>query len=157
MSLSMPELRAATGAVEELVHRTQVGALLDRYLIGLDEHHERELDESWAESLFTADARVEFPVGRHDGIDGLVAFHHTALAKFARTQHLNSGAVVDIEGEHATVRANLISTQVLPSGALFTTGTFARGEARLVAAGWRLRRLSFGLVWSSGEPPARSA
>ncbi|MFC7482562.1 nuclear transport factor 2 family protein [Luedemannella flava] len=69
------------------VHRVEVGALLDRYLIALDS---AELDDTWAGSLFTTDAVVEFPVGRHDGIAGLAAFHRTALAKFDRTQHLNS-------------------------------------------------------------------
>lgn len=149
--MPLPQLKHVDESVERLVHRMDVGALLDRYLIGLDE---QQLDESWAESLFTADACVEFPMARHEGIHGLVAFHRTALAKFARTQHLNSGAVVDVEGDRATVRANLLSTQVLPSQALFTTGTFARGEARLGADGWRFQRLSFELVWSTGEPPA---
>ncbi|MFH8570257.1 nuclear transport factor 2 family protein [Streptomyces sp. NPDC017993] len=149
--MTFSQLKSVDERVERLVHRTEVAELLDRYLVGLDE---QRLDDGWAESLFTTDACVEFPVGRHEGIAGLAAFHRTAMAKFARTQHLNSGAVVDIEGERATVRANLISTQVLSSQALFTTGTFARGEARLGAEGWRFQRLSFALVWSSGEPPA---
>jgi hypothetical protein len=127
-----------------------VGTLLDRYLAGLDEGR---LDEPWAAALFTADAVVEFPVGRHEGRTGLAGFHRAALAKFARTQHLNSPAVVDLDGDRATLRANLVSTQVLPSGALFTTGTAAHGVARRTGAGWRLRQLSFRLIWHTGEPP----
>lgn len=130
--------------------RAEVAALLDRYLIALDTG---QLDDAWAESLFTADAVVEFPVGRHAGLDGLAAFHRTALAKFDRTQHLNSPAVVDLDGDRAVLRANLISTQVLPSQALFVTGTSAHGQARLTARGWRLRELSFRLIWMTGEPP----
>lgn len=157
------ETQPATSPPDEFVQRMEIGALLDRYLIGLDE---KEIDDTWATSLFTADACVEFPVGKHEGIDGLVAFHRTAMEKFVRTQHLNSGAVVDIEGGHATVRANLISTQVShtrpdtavtgpvsPPGSLFTTGTYVRGEARHAAHGWRFQRLSFQLVWATGEPP----
>lgn len=160
--MSLPETKSALPAlattvpatdenVTRLVHRLEVGALLDRYLVGLDE---RRIDDGWAASLFTADARVEFPMARHEGIEGLAEFHRTAMAKFARTQHLNSGAVVDLGDGRATVRANLISTQVLPSEALFTTGTFAHGEARLDADGWRFSHLSFRLVWSTGQPPA---
>ncbi|TDC85985.1 nuclear transport factor 2 family protein [Micromonospora sp. KC606] len=132
------------------VHRIEVAALLDRYLITLDTG---QLDDAWAESLFTADAVVEFPVGRHEGIDRLAAFHRTALAKFDRTQHLNSPAVVDLDGDRAVLRANLTSTQVLPSQALFVTGTLAHGEAALTMRGWRLRALSFRLIWKTGEPP----
>ncbi|GAA1829703.1 hypothetical protein GCM10009682_55670 [Luedemannella flava] len=132
------------------VHRVEVGALLDRYLIALDS---AELDDTWAGSLFTTDAVVEFPVGRHDGIAGLAAFHRTALAKFDRTQHLNSPAVVELDGDRAHLRANLVSTQVLPSQELFVTGTVADGEAVLTGHGWRLRTLSFQLIWRTGEPP----
>jgi hypothetical protein len=128
----------------------EVGALLDRYLAGLDDGR---LDDEWAEALFTADAVVEFPVGRHEGRAGLAAFHRAAMAKFSRTQHLNSPAVVDVDDDRAALRTNLISTQVLPSEALFTTGTAAYGTARRTEAGWRLDRLTFRLIWKTGEPP----
>ncbi|MEU0154739.1 nuclear transport factor 2 family protein [Micromonospora fulviviridis] len=136
-------------------HRIEVAALLDRYLVGLDSAgpDSAGLDDAWAGSLFTADAVVEFPVGRHQGIDGLAGFHRTAMAKFDRTQHLNSPAVVDLDGDRARLRANLISTQVLKSQELFVTGTAAVGEAVLTAHGWRLRSMSFRLIWKTGEPP----
>lgn len=130
--------------------RLAVGRLLDRYLIGIDSHR---VDEEWAAALFDAGVAVEFPVGRHEGIAGLVEFHCAALAKFTRTQHLNSPAVVEVDGDRAALSANVIATQVLPSGGLFTAGTSASGEAIRTPAGWRLRRLSFRLVWRSGEPP----
>ncbi|CCH32742.1 nuclear transport factor 2 family protein [Actinosynnema sp. NPDC047251] len=136
-------------AESDLPSRADVGALLDRYLLDLDAG---SLDEAWARSLFTEDAVVEFPVGRHEGVPGLAAFHRTALAKFARTQHLNSPAAVDLYGDRARLRANLVSTQVLPGGSLFTTGTRAEGLASRTAHGWRLRRLSFHLIWSTGSP-----
>ncbi|HKS47197.1 MAG TPA: nuclear transport factor 2 family protein [Amycolatopsis sp.] len=69
----------------------EVGSLLDRYLLSLDDD---KLDDEWASGLFTTDARVEFPVGRHEGIGGLAEFHRNDLAKFERTQHLNPAAVV---------------------------------------------------------------
>ena len=146
----------------------EVGALLDRYLLSLDDD---KLDDDWARSLFTEDAQVVFPISQHEGIDGLAAYHREALASFAATQHLNSPAVVEIDGTRASLRANLISTHVhLPAGAppggeqpgnerppLFTTGTFVTGEACRTPSGWRLRRLSFRLVWAAGSPPARPA
>jgi hypothetical protein len=39
---------------------------------------------------------------------------------------------------------------------LFATGTFVTGEARRTPDGWRLSRLSFRLIWATGNPPARA-
>ncbi|MGW1495722.1 nuclear transport factor 2 family protein [Streptomyces sp. NPDC002402] len=139
----------------------EIGSLLDRYLVGLDDE---KLDDDWAKRLFTDDAVVEFPMSRHEGIDGLAAYHRGALAAFERTQHLGSRAVVELDGERARLRANLISThvhlpdQALPDGELpplFATGTFVTGEARRTSGGWRLSLLSFRLIWATGSPPAR--
>lgn len=140
----------------------EIGALFDRYLLGLDDD---KLDDDWARGLFTQDARVEFPISRHQGIDGLAAYHREAMATFEKTQHLNSPAVVEIEGDRARLRANLISTHVhLPANAppggdrapLFTAGTFMTGEARRTPDGWRLSALSFRLVWATGSPPPQA-
>ncbi|WP_328427296.1 nuclear transport factor 2 family protein [Streptomyces sp. NBC_00443] len=133
----------------------EISALLDRYLLGLDED---KLDDAWARALFSDDARVEFPMARHEGIEGLAAWHRQALDAFARTQHLNSPAVVDLTGEkRAVLRANLVSTHVhhpdAPGDPLFVSGTLVHGAARHAEDGWRLTELSFQLVWSTGSPP----
>jgi SnoaL-like domain len=140
---------------------SDISILLDRYLLGLDDG---KLDDAWALALFTEDARVEFPMARHEGLPGLADWHRAALEAFARTQHLNSPVVVDLLGEErAVLRANLISTHVhhpdAGSGSgsggdqLFVSGTLVDGEARRTEQGWRLARLSFRLVWSTGTPP----
>ncbi|MFE9762915.1 nuclear transport factor 2 family protein [Streptomyces sp. NPDC005808] len=142
----------------------EIRALLDRYLIGLDDE---ELNDAWASRLFTRDARVEFPMSGHKGLDGLAAYHRESLAAFAATQHLGSPAVVDrqIEGEdgrgRARLRANLVSTHVHHPGGtgrpLFTAGTLATGEAVRTDDGWRLASLSFRVLWTEGTPAAPKA
>lgn len=131
-----------------------VGGLLDRYLIGLDTE---KLDDAWARGIFTEDAAVVFPMAGHRGIEGLAEWHRTSLAAFARTQHLNSPAVVECTGGTAALRANLVSTHVHRSdgarSGLFTVGTSVTGEARRTAAGWRLSALTFAVIWTAGEPP----
>lgn len=149
--------------------QAEIGVLLDQYLISLDDD---KLDDDWARRLFTADATIEFPISKHEGIEGMAAYHRDALAMFESTQHLNSPAVVVLDsddergGDRATLRANLISTHVhlavnAPPGGdrapLFATGTLITGEARRTPAGWRLRSLSFRLVWASGSPPPQPA
>jgi hypothetical protein len=140
----------------------EVGALLDRYLLSLDAD---ELDDEWAGSLFTVDAQVEFPISRHEGLAGLADYHRDALAAFAATQHLNSPAVVVVDRDGASLRANLVSTHVhRPDGTspadappLFVTGTFVTGEACRAPDGWRISRLSFRLLWMNGNPPPQRA
>jgi hypothetical protein len=137
-----------------MVDALVVGGLLDRYLIGLDTE---KLDDAWAHGIFTEDAAVVFPMNEHQGIKGLAEWHRASLATFARTQHLNSPAVVECAGDTAALRANLVSTHVHhPDGArsgLFTVGTSVTGRARRTAAGWKLSALTFGVIWMDGEPP----
>jgi SnoaL-like protein len=132
-----------------------VAALLDRYFVSLDDE---DLDDVWARGLFTPDAVVAFPMSRHEGITGMAAYHSTALSVFAATQHLGSRAVVEVTGDSAVLRANLISTHVhhVPAKGgtpqLFATGTFVDGRARRTPLGWRLSELTFRLVWANGSP-----
>ncbi|MEU6219578.1 nuclear transport factor 2 family protein [Streptomyces sp. NPDC047022] len=134
----------------------EISALLDRYLVGLDDD---EINDAWARALFTKDARVEFPMSGHDGLDGLADYHREALSAFATTQHLGSPAVIDLDadGERAVLRANLVSTHVHHPGTagdpLFQAGTLATGEARRTGEGWRLSSLTFRVLWTRGTPP----
>lgn len=133
----------------------EVGALLDRYLISLDDG--TELDDAWAGELFTEPARVEFPMSEHEGLGGVAEYHRLALGAFERTQHLGSPALVEVDGDRAMLTSNLMSTHVKPADqGLFTAGTLVTGEARRTAAGWRLCRLSFRLLWTSGSPPGQA-
>lgn len=138
----------------------EAARLLDRYLVGLDD---QKLDDEWAGGLFTADALVEFPMSRHEGLAGMADWHRAALSAFAATQHLSGPVVVDRPGEETgeperlLLRSNLMSTHVHHPGSagepLFTTGTFVNGEARRTPDGWRLAGLRFRVVWLSGTPP----
>ncbi|MFJ6853575.1 nuclear transport factor 2 family protein [Streptomyces sp. NPDC091271] len=134
----------------------ETSSLLDRYLVGLDDD---EIDDAWVRGLFTEDAAVVFPISRHDGIEGLAGYHRASLEAFAATQHHGSPAVVtvDEDGEHATFRANVLTTHVHHPGApgepLFQAGTLASGEARRGPEGWRMSVLSFQVLWIRGTPP----
>ncbi|WP_217139867.1 nuclear transport factor 2 family protein [Streptomyces sp. AC627_RSS907] len=158
-TLTTDQSATASAAHSAVASRAEIAGLLNRYLVSLDDE---ELDEAWTAGLFTEDAVVAFPVSRHEGAEGMAEYHRTALAAFAATQHLGSPAVVELDGDRATFRANLISTHVhhahhaRPQGdlpPLFATGTFVDGEARRTPEGWRLNLLSFRLLWADGSPP----
>ncbi|MER5451328.1 nuclear transport factor 2 family protein [Streptomyces sp. NPDC002766] len=150
-------LAAPAAPAADAAEATVVGDLLGRYLIALDDG---ELDDAWARSLFTEDAVVTFPMSEHAGCAGLAAWHRASLAAFARTQHLGSPPVVDVEGERAVFRAHVLTTHVhRPGGsgpALFRAGTLARGRARRTREGWRMSELSFRVLFTEGEPPRRA-
>ncbi|WP_411107578.1 nuclear transport factor 2 family protein [Streptomyces sp. cmx-4-9] len=156
------ESAGGSGAESATEARAQVADLLAHYLLSLDSIDAEKLDDAWAADLFTPDAVVAFPMSRHEGIEGMVEYHDSALAAFARTQHHGSAPLVTLDGDRAVLRANLISTHVhharhaRPQGELpplFATGTFVDGEARRTPQGWRLNLLSFRLLWADGNPP----
>ncbi|MET9994746.1 nuclear transport factor 2 family protein [Streptomyces mutabilis] len=149
-------LPADSAAAADSADAVVVAELMGRYLVTLDDE---EPDDAWARSLFTEDAIVTFPMSRHEGCAGLAEWHRASLAAFARTQHLGSPAVVTVTGDRAAFRANVLTTHVHHPGGdrppLFRAGTLASGEACRTAAGWRIRELSFRVLFTEGEPPSR--
>ncbi|MEU6143260.1 nuclear transport factor 2 family protein [Streptomyces sp. NPDC047081] len=134
---------------------SEISGLLDRYVLGLDYD---KLDDEWADGLFAEDVVIEFPVSRHAGIDGLVEYHQRALAMWARTHHVNTPPIVSVTGGSATLRANMTSVHVHHEreGEIrphYVSGTYVTGDAVRTERGWRLSRLSFDLVWKTGNPP----
>lgn len=165
--------------LRDVADRAAVAELLDRFILALDDH---ELDDAWLRSVVTDDVSFEFPLGRHDGVEGLAAFLERPMAVFERTHHLCSHAVVDLAGDRATLKANMVAAHVHAPGhgtgegegdgaagpgplVMFGThldgvarevvviGTHMDGEARRSGDGWRLRRLTFRLSWILGDPP----
>ncbi|RLK53975.1 nuclear transport factor 2 family protein [Actinokineospora cianjurensis] len=151
-----------TGLLRVLIDRLAIEELLDRYLAGLDE---AEFDDTWARSIFTEDGRFEFPVGGHAGVTGMAGFTAAMMGKWRRTHHLGACHLVELDGDLARVRGNLIATHLhpqspppeqLPRGRApepFQVGDRFEGEARRTDAGWRFARLAFEVVWSRGTPP----
>ncbi|MFD4263039.1 nuclear transport factor 2 family protein [Streptomyces sp. NPDC058534] len=149
-------LPAAPAGAGDAADAAVVAHLVGRYLLTLDDG---ELDDAWARGLFTEDAVVAFPMSRHEGRAGLAGWHRASLAAFAATQHLGSPAVVTVTAERALFCANVLTTHVHHPGGgrppLFRAGTLASGAARRTAAGWRIGELSFRVLFTEGEPPAR--
>ncbi|MFI6037301.1 nuclear transport factor 2 family protein [Streptomyces sp. NPDC051315] len=159
------------GALSRLADRMDVQDLVDRYLAGLDE---AEFDDAWARSVFTEDGRFQFPMGGHDGVAGMAEFTAAMMGKWRRTHHMAAGHFVEIDGDRARVRGNLIAThlhlqeaapqdppgqsgarETLRAPEPFQVGDRFEGEAVRTDAGWRFARLAFEVVWTRGTPPGR--
>ncbi|GHF67327.1 hypothetical protein GCM10010218_56010 [Streptomyces mashuensis] len=136
--------------------------LVNRFFRSLDE---RRIDEEWARTYLTDDVRTVTPIGTTEGAAATVRHTATALGRFARTQHVATGVLVDGDPAtgHATVSWNAVMTHVhhdatlrqRGAGAtpLFTVGAHYETDVVRTPAGWRFHEMRIEPVWTTGEPP----
>jgi SnoaL-like domain len=152
--------------VAMLVDRAEISDLIDRFSRDLDDYtiEGRPFDVTWVRSYFTDDASVDYPVGSATGAESISALiDGRGMAPFQRTQHVTTNYLVDLDGDRASVRFNLIATHVHADdvrqrlgegpGAHFTVGDYYEGEIVRTTAGWRFRRQALHVTWSEGTPP----
>lgn len=152
--------------VRWLVDRAEIDDLVDRFSRDLDDFTRdgRPFDVAWVRSYFTDDATVAYPVGAATGAEAISALvDGKGMAPFQRTQHVTANHLVEIDGDQATVRFNLIATHVFaedvrrergdPPGARFTVGDYYEGTLVRTAAGWRFADQSLTVTWTDGRPP----
>lgn len=161
MTTSTDQDPALLGALRGLTDRAEIGELLDRYLLDFDILLDQPRDDDRYRRIFTEDLRLTFPVGGHRGVAGLAAFQRTAKSQWARTQHLSTNHVIDLDPDHdpdrARLRARLLVAHVHPDGGPpepFTAGSHIDAQAVRTEQGWRLRELTIHLIWTTGRRPA---
>jgi hypothetical protein len=140
--------------LQELADRADLTDLLARQGLWLDE---RRFDDT--ASVFTDDATAETQGGRAQGLQALTAQAHRNHAHFDRTQHVTSNLLIDLDGDRATVRANLIVMFVrdaAESEPALTMGERYRFEAVRTPEGWRFSRVEVIPVWRSGSLPQQN-
>jgi hypothetical protein len=164
--MTRSEMDTLQEQVRMLVDRAEISDLIDRFSRDLDDYtlDGRPFDAVWVRSYFTDDARVEYPVGSATGAESIAALiDGRGMAPFQRTQHVTTNYVVDLDGDRASVRFNLIATHVHAEdvrqrldegpGAHFTVGDYYEGELARTNAGWRFRHQALHVTWSEGTPP----
>jgi len=142
------------GRLESLTDRQELQELVSRLAAALDEHRFDDL-----RALFLEDATVRTPGGEARGPAALVAQATRNHEDYDRLQHLVSGVVVDLDGDRAAVRANLVgifgkSPENLPARVL--GGLYRFGAAR-TEDGWRFASLDVRPVWFYGDLPVPTA
>jgi hypothetical protein len=148
-----------TPGLRGLRDRQALRDLLDGYFIAIDR---RRFDDAWAESVFTPDVELVFPVASHTGLGGIVAVHERLVGRFERTQHIPSSHVIDLGPTHAVVGANVLMIHVHPSAVRaerqddspFVVGGYFEARTMRTRRGWRVRGMQCDVVWTSGQPPA---
>lgn len=134
--------------LEQLADRAALADLLARQGLWLDEQRYDDAD-----TVFTEDATVNTQAGQSQGLQALADHARRVHAEFVATQHLTSGVLIDIDGDRATVRANLIAVLVRDSAAAepAAVGERYRFEAVRTPDGWRFSRVEVTPIWRYGD------
>lgn len=142
---------------EDQLSKAQIVELMNRYFAAVDD---KCLDLAVAESTFAPDAKVVRPNGAElVGPAAICEGQNESFARFRATQHVLTNHVVDLAGEHARVRANVIAVHLWAVGqgdpnaleSHFTAGGVLSVEATRLEPGWRITRLQNRVVWRTGS------
>jgi 3-phenylpropionate/cinnamic acid dioxygenase small subunit len=147
----MTESRRAQ-PLQELLDRSEIADLIARLGLWLDEKRFED-----ARSVLTEDVAVETLGGQVQGIEA-VTEQARRNHDVGRTQHVITNLLIDLDGDKATIRANLIATFVQRAdepGSHFDIGERYRFEAIRTAHGWRLSRVQASPLWTSGSRDGR--
>ena len=128
--------------IEDLVHR--LGRALD----------ERRFDDM--RDILVEDATARTPGGLAEGRDAMIAQAQRNHPLEDQIQHVISGVLIDLAGDSATVRANLVATFIRADTASrqhMVLGEVYRFHARRTSDGWRLSSVVTQPVWAT-EPTA---
>lgn len=143
--------------LRELTDREEITDLVYRLGVALDEGHFEKL-----RSIFTEDATARTPGGLAEGLEALILQAGRNHSPEERIQHVVSNVLVDVDGDRAEVRANLIATFATDTpeagfapAPRFTLGEIYRFTATRTAQGWRLSRVETVPVWASGAQTTR--
>ncbi|WP_454199042.1 nuclear transport factor 2 family protein [Nocardia sp. Marseille-Q1738] len=143
-----------TREVRDMLDRQQITALVDRLGRALDEGRFDDL-----RAIYTPDATAKTPGGTAEGRDALIAQASRNHTDDKHIQHVISNVLVDLRGDAADVRANLIATfaPAATNGTIpqpqYTLGEIYRFDAVRTAEGWRLSRVQTIPIWSNGTRP----
>ncbi len=139
--------------VQELLDRADVSAVLHRYCLAID-------TKDWAllESCFTEDMEADFRsfAGRETvkGREPWLAAIRSSMAGMDATQHLSGNHSHKIDGDHATLRADI---QALPmfqnerGDSEYTVGGWYDIELTRTPEGWRIHRYAITVSWHRGN------
>ncbi|MBX5481772.1 MAG: nuclear transport factor 2 family protein [Myxococcaceae bacterium] len=133
---------------------------MNRYFAALDQ---KQFDETTMAGVFVPEGRIRRPNDAVTvGPKEIGESHARSLGRFRATQHLTSGFIVTVAGDHtsATFRANLVAIHmwaeghgdpsVHPNDNDFAAGGVLTGRVVRTDAGWRIAEIAMKPAWRTG-------
>jgi hypothetical protein len=160
--MSSTDLMSLTEQLRQLNDRQAIADLIAQLGLMLDD---KRFDD--ARTILADDVTVQTPGGSAQGVEAVVAQarrNHTV-----RTQHVITNVLIDLEGDRAEARANLLVTFVPDSDqpeSRLVIGNSVQPESRLMIgeryrfeavrgeSGWRLTSIEVARLWSTNPVPA---
>lgn len=137
--------------LQEFADRADLAHLLARQGLWLDELRFDETAE-----IFTADATATTPGGQAKGREALIDQARRNHSRYELTHHTTSNVLIDLDGDRAVVRANLVAYLIRDAAEpepTLTLGSRYRFEAVRTEQGWRFTSVEAIPVWRFGEIP----
>jgi hypothetical protein len=137
--------------LQELLDRDRILALMNRYLATIDDA--ASLDADWARSIFSEDVRVEQRGFTLEGIEDMAVGNRFVREGWDRTFHVSTNTQVDLNGDRAHLRAQLLAIHLHPEASPpepYIIANVVEADAVRNADGWRFQTLNLRPVWSSG-------
>lgn len=135
-------------AIAELIDRSRITDLIYRLGAALDEKRAADLP-----SIFVQDIQFNFADHAVSGIDAVIEQAGRISGEFHAIQHLFANILIDLEGDEAKVRANLIGTHVFAhddTGRHWDVGFVFRFRVVRRVEGWRIAEAAIQPIWSNG-------
>lgn len=104
--------------------------------------------------VFTPDVEADLGAGGQHGVDEVIARVSSALSHLDASQHNVSTHQIDIDGDTATGRCNLIAQHVrkgTDGGDNFVVGGIYHDRYVRTPAGWRISGRTLVTVWTEGN------
>jgi hypothetical protein len=147
--------------LDRLADRAEIADLIYRLGACLDDGRFHEMRD-----LLVANSTVRTPGGQAEGRDALVAQAARNHPEGQGFQHVTTNVLVDVAGDRATARANLVVHVTTPDGTpptrqapvpppVASLGEVYRFELSRTPDGWRFAHIETVPLWLSGSlPPA---
>lgn len=142
---------ATEAELRALLDRDRILSLANRYFSTIDDG--TGIDADWARTIFSPDVRVEHRGFTLEGPGDLAVGNAFVRDGWERTFHLATNAQIDLDGDRAHVRAQLLAIHVHREGGPgepYVIANVFDADAVRTADGWRLSTLAFRPVWTSG-------
>jgi len=146
---------AGQAEVNRWLDEARIIRVVNTFFRALDE---KDFDDSCFRQILAADARVIRPNGAATVGPAIADSFARSFSRFEATQHLLTGHDVDVDGDIAAVRANLVAIHIWNDRPVeasmldrsFTAGGVITAALRRFPDGWRISKTEMRVIWRTG-------